>query len=81
MGAVQHPDCLGAADRGAVAVAPPTHVDDRDVEVADIADQVESLLAGLRLMDDEAAVQGLTDPDPDERVTVDYQAMWGLAQG
>ena len=46
-GAVQHPDRLGAADGVALAVAAPAHVDDRDVEVADVADQVEPLLAGL----------------------------------
>jgi hypothetical protein len=31
-------------------------------------------------VDDEPSLQGLPDPKPDERVTVDHQAIWGLAQ-
>jgi hypothetical protein len=77
---MQHPDRLGPRDRVAVAVAAPAHVDDRDVEGADIADEVQRLVPRRRLVDDEAFFEGAPDPDPDEGMAVDDQAMWGLAQ-
>ena len=39
-------DRLGAADRGALAVAAPGHVEDRDVEVTDVAHEVDGLPRG-----------------------------------
>jgi hypothetical protein len=32
-------------------------------------------------VDDETALERPPDSQPDERVTVDHQAVWGLAQG
>ena len=72
---------LRAADRAALALAAPAHVDDRDVEVADVADEVERLVAGRRLVDDEAVFEGAANAQADEWVAVDDQAVWGLAQG
>jgi len=63
-----------------VAVAAPAHVDDRDVEGADVADEVERFLPRRRLMDDETVLEGTSDPQPDKGVAVDNQAVWGLAQ-
>jgi len=48
--------------------------------VADVADEVEGFLARRRLVDDEAVFEGTPDPQPDEGLAVDNQAVWGLAQ-
>jgi hypothetical protein len=63
-----------------VAVSAPAHVDDRDVEGADVADEVERFLPRRRLVDDETVLEGTPDPQPDEGVAVDNQTVWGLAQ-
>jgi hypothetical protein len=80
IGAVKPPDRLRAGDRVAVAVATPAHVDDRHVEVADVPDEVQGLVTSWGLVEDEAAVQGLSNSESDKGVAVDDQAMWGLAQ-
>src|SRR5436305_10131915 len=79
--AVQHPDRFRAVDRVAVAVAAPAHVDDGDVEMADVADEVDGLVAGRDLVDDEAVLDRLPDAQTDERLAVDHKAVVVLAQG
>ena len=80
-GPVQGADRLVAADRRiAGAVLAPAHVDDRDVEVADVADQVERLLAARGLVHVEVAGEDLANPEPDERVIVDDKAVGAFAQ-
>ena len=64
----------------AVAVEAPAHVDDRDVEVVDVADQVDRLLAAARLLHLEPIREHLANPEPDQRVIVDHKAVWALAQ-
>ena len=59
----------------------PAHVDDRDVEAADVADQLERLLAAARLVDLEVVVEHLADAEPDQRVTVDHKAVVGARSG
>jgi hypothetical protein len=78
---VQHADRFGAADRAAVAVAAPAHVDDRDVEVAYVAHQVDRLVAGRDLVDDEAVLDRLPDAQTDKWVAIDHKAVVALAQG
>src|SRR4051812_30397421 len=79
--AAQHPDRFGAVDRIAVAVAAPAHVDHRDVEVPDVADQMDGLVAGRDLVDDEAVLDCLPDAETDERLAVDHKAVVLLTQG
>ena len=56
------------------------HVDDRHIEAADVADQIQALLAGCGLMDLEPIPQHPAHSEPDEWVTVDHKAVWALAQ-
>jgi hypothetical protein len=79
-GAAQHPDRLGAADRRPGAVLAPAHIDDRDVEIADVADQLQRLLAGDRLVHLEVVSEHPPDSEPDQWVIVDHQAVGALAQ-
>jgi hypothetical protein len=68
-------------DRGdAAAVQPPAHVDDRDVEVADVTQPLEAFLATLGFEDVEPVLQDFADPESDERVPVDDKAVWTIAQ-
>ena len=66
---------------GAGAVLAPAHVDDRDVEVADVADQVERLLAAGRLVHLEVVCEHLAHSEPDQRVIVDHKAVVGARSG
>jgi hypothetical protein len=59
-------------------VAP--HVDDRDVDAADVANQVDRFLATGRLLALEAILQRPPHADSDDRVTIDDKALWTLAQ-
>ena len=61
-----------AADRRLGAVPVPAHVDDRDVEVADVPDQVDRLLAAVGLLHLEAAPERLAHAEADQRVIVDH---------
>ena len=54
---------------------PSAHVDDRDVEVADVADQLQRLLAARSLVDLEAVLEHSAHSEPDERVTVDHKTV------
>jgi hypothetical protein len=62
---VQGTDRLRTGDRRLGAVLAPAQVDDRDIEVVDIADQVERLLATGGLMDLEAVFEHPADSEAD----------------
>ncbi len=79
--AAHSPDRFGAADRGAEAAAAPAHVDYRDVEVAEVTNQVEGLLAAARLVHLEAVLEHASEPESDQGVTIDHKAVWAFAQG
>ncbi len=68
------------ADRrpGAILLGP--HVDDRDIEVADVADQVQGLFAAGRLVHLEAVPEHAANPESDQRLVVDHQAVEAGAQ-
>jgi hypothetical protein len=70
-----------AAARLAVGVRTPAQVDDRHVEAADVADQLERLPAIARLVDLEFRLERFAQADPDQRMPVDDKAMWAFAQG
>ena len=78
-GPVDGADGVVAAQRRPAAVG-PAHVDDRHVEAADVADQLEALLAADGLVDLEPVLEHSAHPEPDEWVTVDHKAVWPLAQ-
>jgi hypothetical protein len=56
------------------------HVDDGDVEAADIANEVERLLSAIDLLDLESVAERAADSETDKRVAVDYKAVGALAQ-
>jgi hypothetical protein len=56
------------------------HVDDGDVEAADIANEVERLLSAIDLLDLESVAERAADSETDKRVAVDYKAVRALAQ-
>src|SRR4029079_6890697 len=57
---------------------PGSHVDDRHVDAADVADQVEALAAAGALVDLEALMQRFAHTEANQRVSVDHKAMWAL---
>jgi len=62
-----------------VSVA-PSGLDDRDIDAADVPDEVDRLLAAGRLLALEAILQRSAHTDADDRVTIDDKALWTLAQ-
>jgi hypothetical protein len=79
-GPAQGPNRLVAMNRPVLLAETTAQVDNRDVDAADVANQRDRLFARLALVDDEVAGQGLAYPQPDERVGVDDEAVWRLAQ-
>src|SRR6185295_13028959 len=70
------------AGHPAVADRAAAQVEDRHVDVADVADHLEGLLAALALVHLEIASERLAHAEPDERVGVGHEALWaGRAQG
>ena len=51
-----------------------------DVDAADVANQRDRLVARLALVDHEVPGQRLPNPEPHQRVGVDDEAVWRLAQ-
>jgi hypothetical protein len=56
------------------------HVEDRDIDAADIAEQIDGLLAAGSLLALEAVLQRSAHTDADDRVTIYDKALWTLAQ-
>jgi hypothetical protein len=79
LGLVQGADRLAPARLGdVVAGRPAAHVDDRDVDAADVPDQRQALAAIGALEDLEAVSQGFAHSEANQRVSVDHKAMWAL---
>ena len=57
-----------------------SHIEDRDIDAANVTDQVHRFLAAGRLLALEAILQRPAHADPDDRVTVDDKALGTLAQ-
>ena len=52
----------------------------RDVEVADVTDQIEGALAARGLLQLEVLAEDAADPEPDQRMAVDDEAGWAFAR-
>jgi hypothetical protein len=79
LGLVQRPDRLPPRRLGIVLPGrPAAHVDDRDVDAADVPDQLQALGAILGLVDLEAVSQRFAHSEANQRVSVDHKAMWAL---
>lgn len=75
-GPAQQPDRLVAAQRPLRIGRGPAQVDDRDVDAADVADQLDRLVAAFAFLHLEAVREGLADADAHQWVPVDHEALW-----